>query len=74
MPAAQPTKASISNVLKSVVASGLLPGGIRVHPDGSFFVDIAGNKNEAPIAQQTTSMTSKAASTEKVACDWEDGK
>ncbi len=73
MPAAQPTKASISNVLKSLVASGLQPGIVRVHPDGSFSVDIAGNTNEAPTGQLATSTKSKAASDAKIACDWEDG-
>ncbi|WP_281827581.1 hypothetical protein [Jannaschia rubra] len=40
----------MSNVIGAIVAAGLQPGAIRVHPDGSFSVDVAGNTNEAPFA------------------------
>ena len=41
MPAAKPSKASISNAIAAAKAAGLTPTSIRILPDGSFTVDIA---------------------------------
>ena len=48
MPAAQPSKSSVSNVIHAMIAAGLQPGAVRVNADGSFCVDVVGNQGEAP--------------------------
>ena len=47
MPAAQPSRSSVSNVIGAIIAAGLKPGAVRVNADGSFCVDVADNLNQA---------------------------
>ena len=51
MPAAQPSKASISNVIGALLAAGLTPAAIRVQADGSFDVDLVGGSFAATADQ-----------------------
>lgn len=47
MPAARPTKATVTNALCAIVAAGLTPGAVVIGPDGSFRVVIAHGAEEA---------------------------
>jgi hypothetical protein len=72
MPAAQPSKASVSNVLAAIVAAGLQPGAVVVAADGSFRVDLAGS-DVAPSGQGGASGQRKLGPEADEAPGWEDG-
>ena len=74
MPAAQPTRSSVSNVIHAMIAAGLQPGAVRVNVDGSFVVDVAGNSNEAPSGQSTAITRANVEASADEAPSWEDGK
>ena len=68
MPAAQPSKASISNVIVALLAAGLTPAAIRVQADGSFDVDLVGGSFAA-----TADQGSRAAGNDGEPPRWGDG-
>lgn len=74
MPAAQPSRSSVSNVIGAIVAAGFQPGAVRVHPDGSFSVDVAGNTNEAPSGRPVAMNGPSISADADEAPSWEDGK
>lgn len=49
MPAAKPSKATMTSALDAIVAAGLTPGVLIVGPDGSFQIEI-GQSADGPIA------------------------
>ena len=73
MPAAQPSRSSVSNVIGAIVAAGFQPGAVRVHPDGSFSVDVAGNSNEAPSGCPIATNGHRKNADADDAPTWEDG-
>lgn len=73
MPAAQPSRSSVLNVIHAMVAAGLQPGAVRVNVDGSFCVDVAGNFNGAPSGQLARNKGAEVASEDDEAPSWEDG-
>ncbi len=72
MPAAQPSKSSVSNVISALLAAGLQPGGVRVNADGSFCVDVAG-KHEGTSGGTTVSNRGAVKANDDDAPSWEDG-
>lgn len=73
MPAAQPSKSSVSNVIGAIIAAGLQPGAVRVNADGSFCVDLAGNANQTPSGGRIKD-NGLCAAVSVEAPSWEDGK
>ena len=73
MPAAQPSRSSVSNVIHAMIAAGLQPGAVRVNSDGSFSVDVAGNTNEAPSGPKTINKGHSISSDADEVPSWEDG-
>lgn len=73
MPAAQPSRSSVSNVIHAMIAAGLQPGAVRVNSDGSFSVDVAGNINEAPSGPKSTNKGHNISSDADEVPSWEDG-
>jgi len=49
MPAARPSKASVSNAVSGLVEAGLQPASLQVAPDGSFFINLVGSPNSAAL-------------------------
>lgn len=74
MPAAQPSRSSVSNVIGAIIAAGLQPGAVHVNADGSFCVDVASNANQAPAGGPTTDNGPCAPRSADEAPSWEDGK
>lgn len=73
MPAAQPSRSSVSNVIGAIIAAGLQPGVVPVHSDGSFTVDVAGNTNEASSGRLTPIKGLEISAETDEALFWEDG-
>lgn len=74
MPAAQPSRSSVSNVISAIIAVGLQPGVVRVSPDGSFSVDVAGNATEMPTGHDEATNGSRSSANADEAPTWDDGK
>lgn len=72
MPAAQPSRSSVSNVIRAIIAAGLQPGVVRVNADGSFSVEVAGNMDEAPSGQNGSGSPYSSANADE-APEWKDG-
>ena len=73
MPAAQPSRSSVSNVISALLDLGLQPGVVRVSADGSFSVDVAGN-NAAPAENAIARKRGSVSANADEAPSWEDGK
>ena len=74
MPAAQPSKASVSNVISAIVAAGCLPGAVRVSADGSFTVEVASSSIIAPEGHGANRGDLDTVADAQQPPSWEDGK
>ena len=68
MPAAQPSKSSVSNVIHAMIDAGLQPGAVRVNADGSFCVDVAANQGNAVNVRPSVERHDSASKWEEVSC------
>lgn len=73
MPAAQPSRSSVSNVLGALLAAGLRPGAIRVDADGAFTVEVAGSSTEGSAGHGVKTINETGDACEGEAPSWEDG-
>ena len=73
MPAAQPSRSSVSNVIGAIIAVGLKPGAVRVNADGSFCVDVADNLNQASSELPTENSELGIIANADQAPSWKDG-
>lgn len=73
MPAAQPSRSSVSNVIGAIIAAGFQPGAVRVNADGSFCVDVADNSNQASSELPTENREPGISANADQAPSWKDG-
>lgn len=74
MPAAQPSKSSVANVIGAIIAAGLQPGAVRVSADGSFCVDVAQTLCTPAAMPENRKTGGGENATEPEVPTWNDGK